>query len=156
MKFKGNTKWIFLAQPIRVSKCCGAVVLWLLHSQIISFFVQHQSRTKCGFAPFPYLQPRKHENFSRSKIFNFFYKVIVTIIREQTIFFQVQIKYVGHFTCESNNPSRAAYSGNHTSSWPRLIENTFRRLQNQTHRVKTLSTTRFTQFLDWIFLKIST
>ena len=25
------------------------------------------------------------------------------------------------------------YCGNHTSSWPRLIENTFRRLQNQTH-----------------------
>lgn len=29
-------------------------------------------------------------------------------MREQTIFFQVQIKYVGHFSCESHNPSRAA------------------------------------------------
>ena len=156
MKFKGKTKWIFLAQPIRVSKCCGAVVLWLLHSQIISFFVQHQSRTKCGFAPFPYLQPRKHENFSRSKILIiFFYKVIVTIIREQTIFFQVQIKYVGHFTCESNNPSRAAVLRQpQTSLWPRLIENQFRLTKPDTYRVKTLITTRFTQFLDWIFLKI--
>ena len=38
------------------------------------------------------------------------------------------ISHVNHITHHGQ-----LYSGNHTSSWPRLIENTFRRLQNQTH-----------------------
>ena len=154
MKFKGKTKWIFLAQPTRVSKCCGAVASTFSNNFIFCSTSIADKMWFCAISLFT-------DNRGSMKIFsfknfdNFFYKVIVTIIREQTIFFRYKSKYVGHFTCESNKPSWAAVVRQpHTSSWPRLIENKFRRTKPDTYRVKTLLTTRFTQFLDWIFLKI--
>lgn len=150
MKFKGKTKWIFLAQATRVSKCCGVYIFKKFH------FLFNIHRQNVFLRHFLISNHRSMKIFSFKNFDNFFYKVIVTIIREQTIFFsRYKSKYVDHLTCESNNPSRAAVLRQpHTSSWPRLIEDQFRRTKPDTYRVKTLLTTRFTQFLDWIFLKI--